>query len=505
MNPLIISPNRSSGTLHRRQQSPKRSRTYSLWALIIGGICTLVAGSIWMDYNANLVHTDVTQISHLLTRQKQQGLPSSEVEPENVALTHLAQQKVWGVPAAWLGGLAGEPQKLKIFKQKAVWLYGQYDKHEETLARRLGQELSQRSAASAPLTVQQVASQLKQASRLRSREQLVARWQKMLNAWRNSVSALSTQSGGLVAGRPKDVVEAATALEKKLAATPSNWQGIGTAQDALADVHRYWSLAISQQLSQHHEILQELQAAQDGLQPPSHNPFGQTFQQYLATRQGVVSAAVYDAQNGTTYTFQPTQRFATASIVKATIMSTLLWQSQQSDQPLTSSEQQLMVPMIEDSSNSAATALWNDAGRSQGINSFLQAAGMTQTDPGKGGFWGLTSTTAVDQVQLLRLLSYPNHVLTPASQSYAANLMQHVVGWEGWGVSGGVAPGATVALKNGWLPIAQQGWEINSIGHVSGDGRNYVVALLSRGNPSESYGIQTLSTVSAMIWNKMAS
>lgn len=322
------------------------------------------------------------------------------------------------------------------------------------------------------------------------------------------LQVLAKMSNGLNNNQPADVVTALSALKSKLSQANTQWSGYSQAQSAVNNAASYLGSSVLNQINQHEQLMQELNAALEALKPPapvipttSGNPFGQAFQQYMATRQTVLSAAVYNANTGAVYTYNPGLSFDTASIVKATIMSTLLWKAQTTGQPLTAQEQSLMIPMIEDSSNSAATALWNLAGRSQGIDSFLQVAGMSQTIPGRNGFWGLTQTTALNQVTLLKLLSYPNSVLTPASQNYALNLMEHVIGWEAWGVSSGVTPGSSVALKNGWLPIGSAGWEINSIGHVTGNGRNYVVALLSRNNPSEAYGIQTLDTVSQFIWN----
>ena len=63
----------------------------------------------------------------------------------------------------------------------------------------------------------------------------------------------------------------------------------------------------------------------------------------------------------------------------------------------------------------------------------------------------------------------------------------------------------TVALKNGWLPLdgASTDWQVNSVGWVSGDGRDYLVAVLSTGNPSQQYGIDTINGLSALIWSAM--
>jgi hypothetical protein len=63
-----------------------------------------------------------------------------------------------------------------------------------------------------------------------------------------------------------------------------------------------------------------------------------------------------------------------------------------------------------------------------------------------------------------------------------------------------------VALKNGWLPLdaRNSNWQVNSVGWVSGDGRNYLMAVLSTGNPSEQYGIDTLNHLGAMAWSALA-
>ena len=74
-------------------------------------------------------------------------------------------------------------------------------------------------------------------------------------------------------------------------------------------------------------------------------------------------------------------------------------------------------------------------------------------------------------------------------------------------VAAGSAPArATVALKNGWLPLnsANSDWQINSEGWVSGSGRDYLIAVLTTGNPSEQYGIDTINQLAAMVWRDLA-
>jgi beta-lactamase class A len=116
---------------------------------------------------------------------------------------------------------------------------------------------------------------------------------------------------------------------------------------------------------------------------------------------------------------------------------------------------------------------------------------------------GLTITTAADQVTLLQRLVQPNAVLSNASRAYVLGLMEHVTPSQTWGVSAGVTPGATVALKNGWLSISG-GWTVNSIGWVGGYGHNYLIAVTTSANPSESYGIDSISEVAAAAWVALA-
>jgi hypothetical protein len=58
---------------------------------------------------------------------------------------------------------------------------------------------------------------------------------------------------------------------------------------------------------------------------------------------------------------------------------------------------------------------------------------------------------------------------------------------------------ATVALKNGWLPVGP-GWEINSIGQVSGRYRDYLLAVLTSDDPSMAYGVATIEGISQQVW-----
>jgi beta-lactamase class A len=222
-----------------------------------------------------------------------------------------------------------------------------------------------------------------------------------------------------------------------------------------------------------------------------------------ATMPEDVTAAVYDDVTGFTSVYRPATPEITGSSMKVDILAALLAQNQASGQSLTPAQQALSQSMIEESDNDDAQSLWDQEGGASAVDRFDAEAGLTQTDPDSAGYWGLSSTTVADQVQLLRTLAYPNAVLSTAAQSYALGLMSHVESGQAWGVSAGPGTSASVALKNGWLPIDTGGWQVNSEGYVNGAGRDYVIAVMTYG-ASEATGIATIEGLSSLIWQELA-
>ena len=222
---------------------------------------------------------------------------------------------------------------------------------------------------------------------------------------------------------------------------------------------------------------------------------------YVATRSDNVTVAVENVRTGQLLQFRPGVVEHTASTLKVDILATLLTQAQAAGRSLTPAEQALAVPMIEDSLDSAADALWVRLGPAA-VGAFERAAGMTSTTPATDGIWGTTTTTALDRLAMIRTLAQPNGLLSDASRAYVLNLMEHINPAQDWGATGGVPPGVAVALKNGFAVV--DGWQINTTGWVEGDGRDYYVAVLTDGNATESYGIDTVDAVSSIIWNSLA-
>ncbi|MGV9565666.1 serine hydrolase [Streptomyces sp. NPDC003480] len=181
--------------------------------------------------------------------------------------------------------------------------------------------------------------------------------------------------------------------------------------------------------------------------------------------------------------------FETASIVKVDILATLLLQAQDAGRRLTGQERAYATAMIENSDNASASALWTVIGQADGLDTANKRFGLTDTAGGDGALWGLTRTTAADQLTLLQQVFGDDSTLSEASRTYLQGLMGHIAEDQHWGVSA-AADGTRWALKNGWLTRSTTGlWVINSIGRVTAGGHDYLVAALSNGNSTKDRGV----------------
>jgi hypothetical protein len=210
----------------------------------------------------------------------------------------------------------------------------------------------------------------------------------------------------------------------------------------------------------------------------------------LRNGTGSLAAGAVDAATGAVAVFGGDRLFHAASIVKADILASLLLEHQQTGTPLNRQQRALAAEMIENSSDKAASDLWEQIGQGVGLSYANQQLGLRQTRPGSGLSWGLTGTTVDDQLRLLADLASSRSPLSAPSRSYELGLMQHLAAAQGWGAAAAAAPGTSPAVKDGWLANGSPAtWVINSIGVVSSGGHEILVAVLSSGQPSKSAGI----------------
>jgi beta-lactamase class A len=210
------------------------------------------------------------------------------------------------------------------------------------------------------------------------------------------------------------------------------------------------------------------------------------------------SVAVLDRRTGERYSFRGTEKYDTASIVKVQVLACLLLKAQDSDRELTSSELSLAKRMIRLSDNNATTELFSRLGRVGAVTRSNKRLGLTATVVNSS--WGLTKTTANDQVRLLAELVDPKSPLDAESRELAFELMTTVDKAQRWGVSAAAGKGETTAIKNGWdIRSADRGlWAINTVGRITGGKTDVSVAVLSHGHASQGAGIAVVEKVAQL-------
>ena len=132
--------------------------------------------------------------------------------------------------------------------------------------------------------------------------------------------------------------------------------------------------------------------------------------------------------------------------------------------------------------------------------------GLTHTVPDPDGYYGLTMTTAADQVTLLHNLVDPAGPLDAPSRAYALALLHGVEQDQTWGVTAAADQGSVSAVKNGWLAVDTDNdrWAVNSDGIVTVKGHQLLISVLTAHNASEQSGINLIQAVSRTIGASMS-
>ncbi|HEX4904122.1 MAG TPA: serine hydrolase [Acidimicrobiales bacterium] len=212
------------------------------------------------------------------------------------------------------------------------------------------------------------------------------------------------------------------------------------------------------------------------------------------------TAAVLDLRNGCEHHLNPGMRITTASVFKVEVMAGVLLRAQEAGRPVSEWESARIRPMISQSANPPTNELFTSLGGVAGANRLHQRFGLAETTT-TSGTWGLTSTTARDQLHLLEQVLVRGGPLGAAARQRAWDEMAGVVPEQRWGITEAVPAGWPVALKNGFAGSQCCGWRLNSVGKVRQD---WLVAVLSDGWPSQEAGIEGNRFVNAAIATRLA-
>jgi hypothetical protein len=219
-------------------------------------------------------------------------------------------------------------------------------------------------------------------------------------------------------------------------------------------------------------------------------------EQYLTSLGDVAGAAVYDVTRQRYYTYNMNGRFITGSTIKVPIMLTFLNMIEGEGRQPNDTEMCLLQLMIENSDNDATSAFYygypyvacpgtfESVGGAAAVAQYLNKIGIIGLDPFPTAF-GYSTTTPLATLQLLTLMQ-EGKVLNQQDRDLAFHLMENItldtpeneqigVGWSFDGPN--TPPGATVAMKDGWLQGPDGLWAMNTNGIVTLGQETYIITV----------------------------
>lgn len=214
-----------------------------------------------------------------------------------------------------------------------------------------------------------------------------------------------------------------------------------------------------------------------------------------------VSVAALDATTGTRVAWGAASGMTTASVFKLSLLESYLLQNQDRGQEPGEGQDAALVAMVENSDNDSADAVYEALGGAVGVNAALHRLGLTSTVLGADDHWGLSTTSAGDQLILLGDLASTTSPLSAASRAYALRLTSNVEADQRWGVGAAADPGTDFANKNGWLNVDDDGgrWVVGSVGVIQAHGHEILLAVLTQHDTDLDSGIAFVESVARTV------
>ncbi|SDJ00313.1 Beta-lactamase class A [Frankineae bacterium MT45] len=221
----------------------------------------------------------------------------------------------------------------------------------------------------------------------------------------------------------------------------------------------------------------------------------QTLKALMASHPGIdVSVAALNLTTGASFRYGSTQGMVEGSVVKLDILLSGLAED---DDGLSSTQGSNAAAMMENSDNGAADSLFVSIGGNSTLNTANQRFGLTSTNLDPSGQWGLSTTSASDQILLLKQLTNASSVLSSQEKSYALGLMGDVEADQRWGVGAAADKGTTFVNKNGWLNLDDDDglWLTNSDGIITVNGQKVLLSVLTQHNSNFAAGVSLVEAL----------
>lgn len=212
---------------------------------------------------------------------------------------------------------------------------------------------------------------------------------------------------------------------------------------------------------------------------------------YVQSRAGVESFALVD-DRGRLHGHRLRMRAPSASLLKAMALVAYLNLPSVRGRPLRASDRALLGPMIRRSDNAAAGTVLRKVG-SWRLYRLARRARMLDFSFA-WPIWGHSTTTARDQA---RFFYRVDRLVPRRHRAYTLAVLKSIVRSQRWGIPPARPPSWTIHFKGGWG--SGTGLVVHQSALLRKDGRRLAVSVLTRFNPSHSYGTRTIRGVAARL------
>jgi hypothetical protein len=145
--------------------------------------------------------------------------------------------------------------------------------------------------------------------------------------------------------------------------------------------------------------------------------------------------------------------------------------------------------MVTASDNDAADWVYSQVGDAH-LLFLAQRLGMRSFSV--SGYWASAQLTSNDQALLMSKL---DQAVYPPCRTLARSLLSSIVSWESWGIPRVARPlGWKVLFKGGWRNTTN-GRLVHQVARLERGGRTVVICVLTDGDPSQSYGQETIEGI----------
>ena len=205
---------------------------------------------------------------------------------------------------------------------------------------------------------------------------------------------------------------------------------------------------------------------------------------FAVDRDGLVSFAVVDTRGGT-YGLDEARTYVSASVVKAMLLVAELDRLAAEGLPLDQVTRDTLHAMITYSDNVAADTIYYRVG-DEGLFEVARRAGMR--DFTVSGYWANAQLSARDMARFMDRLK---RVLTGPHADFAAGLLTAIVPEQRWGIPEATPEGWRIRFKGGWRGT-ELGQLVHQIARLENGRRELAIAVLTDGQPTMEYGIETV-------------